>query len=1224
MTELGRRLVITHLELENFKSYAGVQRIGPFHKSFSSVVGPNGSGKSNVIDSMLFVFGKRAKQLRLNKVSELIHNSTDFQNLDFARVSVFFQEIIDKEGDNDFDPVPNSSLCVTRVAYRNNSSKYFLDDKTSNFTEVTQLLKGKGIDLDNNRFLILQGEVEQISMMKPKGQGPNDEGLLEYLEDIVGSDCYVERIDASAKQLEELNEKRGGLINRLKITEKEKDGLEGAKLEAEAYIQAEQDMFRWQGTLFQLFLGETSANIAKIEGQKDEMRSKLEHERAKLEERNVGLAEVEKAYKVCSKEHEGIQKELEQTTKEFKEFERKDIKSREDLKHLKEKQKKNEQALKKGVAKRESFVKQQEDLTREIPELETQKEELAGRLEVADKDLEQLQLGLAGEAEQLRVELDTAHATLSPLQANVQDAQSRLEVVTAENQLLKGKQESAKQKLQEAHDSHAATEAEIVEMEGRIGRMDAALEENRSTAVQQREQGTALGQEQEALQQEVRQARAKVEEKRAQLQNEKSKGQLMKALLEAKASGKIPGIHGRLGDLGAVDKKYDVAISTACGPLDFIVVDDTATAQKCLQLLREQKLGVATFLMLDKQQKFLAASQEEVTTPDGVPRLYDLVKVNDERLRVAFFYALQNTLVAKDTKQASHIAYGDSRWARVVSLTGTLIEQSGTLSGGGRPQQGRMCLGDAAPMTGVASMESVTEAEQELQRCSARLEEKRDMAAKAAKAAAAAEKTVRQLEVELPKAQLGMQSGHDRLAEIQRQLSSLEAATSTSKEDEAKMQELEKAIGAETKALTKAQKKAEGPAAKVAEIQERMDNLGGEKLRVAKGLVTQLQEGIEKCAQSAAKKKAQVKTNDKAAERLEKELVDGEKEKEKLKEKIAAMQQEFEAMDAQALVVQETFTKTQELLKEKAGELSALKKEYDAHEEQVQTIRTVEVEITNKLEDLDRDVQDNRDKAKHWDKELADVRSKLQESLQAGELPALLSEEELATVNQEDAHIKVSVLEQQLKDMNPDHGAIAEYKKKEAEYQQRHGEVDGITQERDEVRRTHEELRKKRLDEFMAGFNTISMKLKEMYQMITLGGDAELELVDSLDPFTEGIVFSVRPPKKSWKNISNLSGGEKTLSSLALVFALHHYKPTPLYVMDEIDAALDFKNVSIVAHYIKERTKNAQFVIISLRNNMFELADRLVGIYKTDNTTKSVAINPGSFSVGQTQQAVAA
>jgi structural maintenance of chromosome 4 len=141
------------------------------------------------------------------------------------------------------------------------------------------------------------------------------------------------------------------------------------------------------------------------------------------------------------------------------------------------------------------------------------------------------------------------------------------------------------------------------------------------------------------------------------------------------------------------------------------------------------------------------------------------------------------------------------------------------------------------------------------------------------------------------------------------------------------------------------------------------------------------------------------------------------------------------------------------------------------------------------------------------------------------------------------------------------------------------------------------------------------MKLTEMYQMITLGGDAELELLDSLDPFSEGIVFSVRPPKKSWKKIANLSGGEKTLSSLALVFALHHFKPTPLYVMDEIDAALDFRNVSIVGNYIKERTRNAQFIIISLRNNMFELADRLVGIYKTQNATKSVAINPAAFTI---------
>jgi len=227
----------------------------------------------------------------------------------------------------------------------------------------------------------------------------------------------------------------------------------------------------------------------------------------------------------------------------------------------------------------------------------------------------------------------------------------------------------------------------------------------------------------------------------------------------------------------------------------------------------------------------------------------------------------------------------------------------------------------------------------------------------------------------------------------------------------------------------------------------------------------------------------------------------------------------------------------------------------------------------------------------------------------------VLSVEELSRQDSEALESEIAILEEAISKMKPNMTAIKEYYRKEKEYSERMKDLDIATEKRDEIRKDYETLRQKRLHEFMAGFGEITLRLKEMYQMITLGGDAELELVDSLDPFSEGIVFSVRPPKKSWKNISNLSGGEKTLSSLALVFALHHYKPTPLYVMDEIDAALDFKNVSIVANYIKERTKNAQFIIISLRNYMFELADHLVGIYKTHDCSKSVTINPSTFSV---------
>jgi structural maintenance of chromosome 4 len=180
-------------------------------------------------------------------------------------------------------------------------------------------------------------------------------------------------------------------------------------------------------------------------------------------------------------------------------------------------------------------------------------------------------------------------------------------------------------------------------------------------------------------------------------------------------------------------------------------------------------------------------------------------------------------------------------------------------------------------------------------------------------------------------------------------------------------------------------------------------------------------------------------------------------------------------------------------------------------------------------------------------------------------------------------------------------------------------------------------LRQKRLEEFKEGFSLIAKHVKEIYRLITNGGDADLETIDQLDPFSEGVMFQVRPKNKSWKQMSKLSGGEKTLSSLSLIFALHIFKPSPLYCMDEIDAALDYKNVAIVGKYIKEgvckRTqtqaasitdsatkqvlentakaaRNSQFIIISLRNNMFELADKLVGIYKTHDVTQTITINP--------------
>lgn len=146
-----------------------------------------------------------------------------------------------QEGEG-FEVVPNSELVIARTAHSNNSSNYYVNGRKSSFSDVTALLKAKGVDLDNNRFLILQGEVEQISMMKPKAQQPNETGLLEYLEDIIGTDQYVQLIEEHYKRLEEVSEARQGMVARVKVVERERDALEDDKLLAESYLSKQREM----------------------------------------------------------------------------------------------------------------------------------------------------------------------------------------------------------------------------------------------------------------------------------------------------------------------------------------------------------------------------------------------------------------------------------------------------------------------------------------------------------------------------------------------------------------------------------------------------------------------------------------------------------------------------------------------------------------------------------------------------------------------------------------------------------------------------------------------------------------------------------------------------------------------------------------------------------------------------------------------------------------------
>uniref|UniRef100_A0A452SUT6 Structural maintenance of chromosomes protein 4 n=1 Tax=Ursus americanus TaxID=9643 RepID=A0A452SUT6_URSAM len=1144
------RLMITHIVNQNFKSYAGEKILGPFHKRFSCIIGPNGSGKSNVIDSMLFVFGYRAQKIRSKKLSVLIHNSDEHKDIQSCTVEVHFQKIIDKEGD-DYEVIPNSNFYVSRTAYRDNTSVYHISGKKTTFKDVGNLLRSHGIDLDHNRFLILQGEVEQIAMMKPKGQTEHDEGMLEYLEDIIGCGRLNEPIKILCRRVEILNEHRGEKLNRVKLVEKEKDALEEEKNIAIEFLTLENEIFRKKNHVCQYYIYDLQKRIAEMETQKEKIHEDTKEINEKSSILSNEMKAKNKAVKDAEKKLNKITKFIEENREKFTQLDLEDVQVREKLKHASSKAKKLEKQLQKDKEK-------------------SREKELMG------------------------------------FSKSVNEARSKMDVAQSELDIYLSRHNTAVSQLSKAKEALIAASETLKERKAAIREIEAKLPQSELELKEKEKELQKLTQEEIKLKSLVRDLFQKVEEAKSSLAMNRSRGKVLDAIIQEKKSGRIPGIYGRLGDLGAIDEKYDVAISSCCHALDYIVVDSIDTAQDCVNFLKRQNIGVATFIGLDKMTVW-ANKMTKIQTPENTPRLFDLVKVKDEKIRQAFYFALRDTLVADNLDQATRVAYQrDRRW-RVVTLQGQIIEQSGTMTGGGsKVMKGRM----GSSVVVEISEEEVNRMESQLERDSKKAVQIQEQKVQVEEAVVKLRHDEREMRNTLEKFTASIQRLSEQEEYLNVQVKELEANVLATAPDKKKQKLLEENVSVFKTEYDNVAERAGKVEAEVKRLHNIIVEINNHKLKAQQDKLDKINKQLDECASAITKAQVAIKTADRNLKkaqdsvfRTEKEIKDTEKEVDDL----TAEQKSIE--DKAAEVVQNT-NAAEESLPEIQKEHRNLLQELKIIQENEHALQKDALSIKLKLEQIDGHIAEHNSKVKYWQKEISKISLHLIEDNPLEEI-AVLSPEDLEAIKNPDSITnQIALLEAQCHEMKPNLGAVAEYKKKEELYLQRVAELDKITCERDQFRQAYENLRKQRLNEFMAGFYIITNKLKENYQMLTLGGDAELELVDSLDPFSEGIMFSVRPPKKSWKKIFNLSGGEKTLSSLALVFALHHYKPTPLYFMDEIDAALDFKNVSIVAFYIYEQTKNAQFIIISLRNNMFEISDRLIGIYKTYNITKSVAVNP--------------
>ncbi|KPI97761.1 Structural maintenance of chromosomes protein 4 [Papilio xuthus] len=1211
----GPRLIITRIVNENFKSYAGVQILGPFHKSFTAIIGPNGSGKSNVIDSMLFVFGYRATKIRSKKISVLIHSSNKFSNITSASVAVHFCQIIDGEGE-DFTVVPNSEIVVSRTAFKDNSSYYTLNGRRVQFKEVAKMLRSHGIDLDHNRFLILQGEVEQIAMMKPKGHSEHESGMLEYLEDIIGTSrykaisflaadlelysavpflrmplthttsnivfCLVTRamfqptrylihailldltniinepIEQLSVKVEEYSEMRKEKLNRVRLVEAEKLKLEQPMREAVEQMILTNTVHRTRNMLLQKYIHETNKIIESKNKDLDELKENLAAIDGKLIQAQSLLKEKSEIYQTGMQKYNTMQTKKDELTEKLQIHKKRTVSVQADLTQANKKKKNLEQLLETEKGKLIELELIPEKNKKEIEDCEGLLERHTENKRLADEELGQEMAGVREKTREFQEIKDRLQAKLIGLKKIVDESTNNYKLAESALKIYLSTEEKENEKLQRMKDAYEKAVQDVQEKEASLNDLTTSVPDNERKLRDAKQKFEDLKKEDTQISREARSLRAQLEESRQAMNANRSKGRVLDSLMNEKRSGRLPGIFGRLGDLGGIDLKYDIAISTCCGALDNIVVDTVETAQSCVEFLRNNDIGRATFIALDKQQHLIQHYERRVTYPENAPRLFDLIQVRDERVLPAFYFALRDTLVANNLEQATRIAYGQVRY-RVVTLKGDVIEIAGTMSGGGRSaMRGRMSS-SVQQDTSEQDPQVLQQNENRLIALEDRLSNLREEQVVLEENIISLQRTTEGGKTTLNKLRIEVNSLKEQIPFLKRQIKEQERKAVASRVDQREKERLETVLNEAKEKMEKAKIDAGEVEKEVHGVDAQIASVAGNKVKNLQSIVDDLSKKINKIGAEISK------------------------------------------------------LKITEEINEGSGEFSGIKKEIASLQEKENKLKGERLDAQNNVNKMEKSLEDAASKIPLWEKELSAI--KLEDPCVEGvpgiERPDPLVRHdptELEECSVDELRNRLKAQKTRLGDAKPNIQAIQDYKTKEDLYLKRAAELDEITTKRNEMRALYDQLRKKRTTDFLCGFTTITTKLKEMYQMITLGGDAELELVDSLDPFTEGIIFSVRPPSKSWKNISNLSGGEKTLSSLALVFALHYYRPTPLYVMDEIDAALDFKNVSIVANYIKERTRNAQFIIISLRYNMFEASNRLVGIYKTEDCTKSVTI----------------
>jgi structural maintenance of chromosome 1 len=1188
---------ILQLEMENFKSYKGHQLVGPF-KDFTAIIGPNGSGKSNLMDAISFVLGVRTGQLRGSQLKDLIYAFDDRDKEQRGRKA--FVRLVYQMDDG-------VELRFTRSITSAGGSEYRIDNRVVNLDEYNGKLRSLGILVKARNFLVFQGDVESIASKNPKE-------LTGLLEEISGSEELKKEYEGLEEKKASAEEKAALIYQKKKTIGNEKKLKKAQKEEAEKHLRLQEELKALKRERFLWQLYNIENDIEKANEDVDSEKSNRKDVMRELEkfEREAGKRKVEQAKYL--KEIAQREKKIAEKSSKLGKIQPELLRFKEEIARIKAKIETNRKDVDKRKKEKGKHSKEIEQMQKSIKELNKKMElfnkkrqDSSGKLPMLDSQLQDY-FRLKEEAGMKTIKLRDEHEVL--------ERQRRTDL-----EALRNLEENYQQLINRKND----LDEQIKRFKDRQGEIE-------TSSSKYKNETTSLKTELRALQEKhvnAREASAKLKTRIAELEDqlsdltaERYENERDSRLTQAVESLKrlFQGVHGRMTDLCRPNrKKYNLAVTVAMGRfMDAVVVEDENTGKDCIKYLKEQRLPPMTFIPL--QSVRVKQVFERLRNLGGTAKLvFDVIQFDPE-LEKAVLYAVGNTLVCDELEEAKVLSWSGERF-KVVTVDGILLTKAGTMTGGtSGGMEAKSNKWDDKKIEGLKKNKE--DFEQQLENIGS-IREMQMKESEISGKISGLEKKIQYAEIEkksikdkLPQLE---QEERNIIEEIDRIKPELSKARTEVDKRKTEMNKLEKrmneivdriykdfsqSVGVpnirvyEETQLKTAEKEAEerlelsNQLAKLKyQLEYEQNRDVGSRIRKIESSISSLETDLEGIQKTMSERKE-------TAVKITNEINNWKKEMEECKQKSEEYEKEILDWKKQASQATTSITK--------------LNRQIHSKETQIEQLISQKQEITEKceLEHITLPVlsdameEDDSDGPQFDFSELG--RAYLQERRPS-------AREKVEAEFRQKIESKTSEIERTA----PNLRALDQYEAIQEKEKQVSQEFEAARKEEKQVADAFNTVKQKRYELFMEAFNHIASNIDKIYKQLTksnthpLGGTAYLNLENEDDPFLHGIKYTTMPPTKRFRDMEQLSGGEKTVAALALLFSIHSYRPSPFFILDEVDAALDNLNVAKVAKFIRSKSCQAardnqdaedgngfQSIVISLKDSFYDKAEALVGVYR--------------------------